>query len=144
MDEERAAVEAFLALLEQEAQALIGGKFSDLALLTERKGQLADRIAVLDHEREQQLQELGYPTNRAGADAAAAAGGDGLQRAWQRLLSCAATSRDLNHRNGILIHTHLEFSRNAINFLSACGQSLYGPDGQHRVGRGVGKSLASG
>lgn len=129
-------MDAFLVLLDQESAALIHGNFSELALLTARKGQLADRIAVLDLEREQQLLQLGYAANRAGADAAAAAGGNGLQQAWHALLARAAQARDRNHRNGILIHTHLDFSRQAINFLSACGQSLYGPDGRHKVGRG--------
>ena len=137
-------MEAFLLLLDQESEALVNGNFSELPLLTERKGQLADRIAMLDQEREQQLQQLGYAANREGADAAAAAGGASLQQAWRALLARAAESRDRNHRNGILIHTHLDFSRQAINFMRACGQSLYGPDGQHKVGRGHGKSLASG
>ncbi|MFC5476025.1 flagella synthesis protein FlgN [Paraherbaspirillum soli] len=144
LTEERVAMEAFLELLDQEAEALIQGHFNLLPQLTERKAQLADRIAVLDQERERQQQASGYPANRQGADAVAAASGPGLQQVWHELLERAAQARESNHRNGVLIHTHLDFVRQSINFMRASGQNLYGPDGKHKVGMGSGNSIAAG
>lgn len=141
---ERGAITAFLDLLDQEADALVHGSFVALPALTERKAQLADHIASLDLERERQQIALGYAADHDGANAAALAGGEKLQQVWQELLECAAQARERNHRNGVLIHTHLDYTRQSINFLRASGQSLYGPDGQHKVGIGNGNSIAAG
>lgn len=142
--EERGVIETFIGLLDQEADALVHGKFTQLPALTERKTQIADRLAILDLERERQQIDLGFTADHDGANAAALAGGENLQRAWQELLDCAEQARERNHRNGVLIHTHLDYTRQSINFLRASGQSLYGPDGQHKAGIGNGNSIATG
>ncbi|MQQ99468.1 flagella synthesis protein FlgN [Glaciimonas soli] len=142
--EEIAAMEAYTQLLKDEAAALMEGRFSDMMEMTERKEQLVTTLVDVDQARETQLQIMGYPVSPKGANAAATAGGTSLQEAWSTLLARTAESRQHNHNNGILIHAHLELSRNAINFVHAHGQSLYGADGQHRVGLGHGKSLAAG
>jgi len=144
LNQERAVMDSFLELLDREAEALIQSRFDELQLLTERKAQLAERINALEHERERQQQQAGYALTREGGDAAAAAGGNELQVLWRDLLTRAAQARENNHRNGIMIHTHLDFVRQSINFLRAHGQSLYGADGKHKVGLGNGHSLASG
>lgn len=142
--EERCVIDSFVTLLDQEADALVNGSFAKLPALSEHKAQLADHLTLLDQERERQQIALGYPATHEGANAAALAGGEPVQRAWQELLKCAAQARDCNHRNGVLIHTNLDYTRQSINFLRASGQSLYGPDGQHKVGTGNGNSLAAG
>ncbi|WP_211465972.1 flagella synthesis protein FlgN [Collimonas silvisoli] len=144
LQQERAVLETFLDLLDREAEALIKSRFEELPLITERKAQLAERITALEQVREQRQQAAGFGLGRTGGDAAAAAGGSDLQQIWRELLTRAAQARDNNHRNGIMIHTHLDFVRRSINFLRAHGQSLYGADGQHKVGLGNGHSLASG
>ena len=144
LQQERVVMDNFLELLDQEAEALIQSRFDDLQLITERKAQLAERINALEQERERQQRQAGYALTREGGDAAAAAGGNELQTLWRELLARAAQARENNHRNGIMIHTHLDFVRRSINFLRAHGQSLYGADGKHQVGLGNGHSLASG
>lgn len=144
LTKERSAVDAFLELLDHEAEALIKGDFASMPGLTERKEQLADHIAKLDDERERQLAALGFSVDRSGADAAAAAGGESLQQAWQQLLECAAQARSRNNRNGVLIHTHLDYTRQSINFLRPSAQSLYGPDGKHKAELGNVNSIAAG
>jgi flagellar biosynthesis protein FlgN len=141
---ERSTIQAFIELMDHEAEALINGDFAALPELTKRKEELADRIVALDHEREQHQKALGWPTDREGADAAAAAGGGKLQIVWQALMECAAQAQERNHRNGILVHTHLDYTREAINFLRSNGRPLYGPDGKHKEGVGTGNSLATG
>lgn len=141
---EHAAIEAFLELLDQEAEAMTHGGFTDLSVLAERKSQLADQIAFFDRQREIEQVALGYAADRNGADAVAAAGGEALQNAWRELRERAAQARERNHRNGVMIHTHLDFTRQSIGFLQASGQPLYGPDGTHNTGAGSGNSLALG
>ena len=144
IDEEIVSMEAYTLLLQEEAAALMQGRFSDMMEMTERKDQLVSTLVALDHAREKQLQAMGYPISYEGANAAANAGGETLKQAWSTLLARTSESRQHNHNNGLLIHTHLDLSRNAINFVHAHGQSLYGADGQHRIGLGQGKSLAAG
>jgi flagella synthesis protein FlgN len=142
--QELVAVRAFLELLDQEAQAMIHGDFTKLAGLAGRKSELADQIVLIGKQRESEQLALGYDADRTGADAAAAAGGEALQEAWRDLLSNAAEARACNHRNGVMVHTHLDFTRQSLGFLHASGQPLYGPDGVHKTGMGSGNSLAMG
>lgn len=144
LTQEHAAIGAFLELLDQEAEAMTHGDFGNLSELAGRKSQLADQIAAFDRQREMEQLALGYAADRSGADAAAAAGGEALQNAWCDLLERAAQAHECNHRNGVMIHTHLDFTRQSISFLQASGQPLYGPDGTHKTGTGSGNRLALG
>lgn len=143
LTQEHAAIGEFLELLDAEAQAMTDGDFANMPGLAERKSELADQIASLDRLREVEQLALGYAANRSGA-AAAAAGNTALQNAWSSLLERATQAHERNHRNGVMIHTHLDFTRQAISFLQASGQPLYGPDGTHKTGTGSGNRLALG
>ena len=134
----------FLELLDQEAAAMTGGDFVTLSALVAQKSQLAVQIALLDQQRETEQVALGYAADRNGADAAAAAGTPALQSAWTDLLGQAAQAHEKNHRNGAMVHTHLDFTRQTINFLQARGNPLYGPDGGHQTGSASGNRLALG
>ncbi|NDP65019.1 flagellar protein FlgN [Polaromonas sp.] len=141
---EDGAVAEFLVLLNQEADAMAQGRFMDLPLLAEHKSQLADRIAILRRHRENEQMTLGYGADRSGAEAAATAGGPLLQDAWRKLQANAAQAHERNHANGVMIHTHLDFTRQSINFLKSAGRPLYGPDGSHYSGSASGNRLAMG
>ena len=143
LSREHAAIGVFLELLGQEAQAMTDGSFAELPGLAERKARMAEQIAHIGSRRDAQQEALGYGPGRSGADAAAAAGDAVLKSAWRELLARAAEARDLNHRNGVMVHTHLDFTRQTLNFLKAGGQPLYGPDGTHQSG-GSGNRLAVG
>ena len=140
---EHAATGLFLELLVQEAQVMTEGAFAELPGLAERKSHLADQITLIGRRREAQQLAMGYGPGRSGADAAAAAGDAALKSAWQQVLARAAEAHELNHRNGVMVHTHLDFTRQTLNFLKAGGQPLYGPDGTHQSG-GSGNRLAVG
>lgn len=142
--QEHAAIAEFLELLDQEADAMTRGQFTALPTLAECKSFMADKVALLGRQRENEQMRLGYKADRSGAEAAAAAGGEALQSAWIKLRECAAQAHERNHRNGVMIHTHLDFTRQAIGFLQASGKPLYGPDGTHHTGVGTGNSLALG
>jgi flagella synthesis protein FlgN len=141
---EHTAVGEFLDVLDREAEAMTQGQFSSLPALTERKSQLADQIALLGRQRESAQVSQGYTADRQGTDAIVAAGGPALQQAWDGLRARAAQAHERNHRNGVMIHTHLDFTRQTIGFLQSRGKPLYGPDGAHHAGSGSGNSLAQG
>lgn len=141
---EQGAVAEFLVLLNQEADAMTQGRFMELPLLAEHKSKLADRIAILRRHRENEQMTLGFGADRSGAEAATAAGGPVLQTAWSQLQASAAQAHERNHANGVMIHTHLDFTRQAINFLKSAGRPLYGPDGSHSSGTASGNRLAMG
>lgn len=140
---EHLAIGVFLELLDQEAEAMTHGDFAKLPGLAARKSQQADEIAYMGLQRETEQVALGFVTGRSGADAAAASD-EALQNAWRDLLNLAAQAHECNHRNGVMIHTHLDFTRQSISFLQASGKPLYGPDGTHKTGASSGNSLALG
>jgi len=144
LSQEYAATGEFLELLELEAQAMTVGDFGALPALAQRKSQLADQIAALNNQREKGQLATGFPAGRVGAQAYAESGGPDLEQAWSDLLARAALARENNHRNGVMIHTHLDFTRQSISFLQARGQPLYGADGSHHAGTASGNRLAVG
>jgi len=144
LSQEYAATGEFIALLELEAKAMTDGDFGALPALAQRKSQLADQIAELNGQRDKEQLAMGYPAGSAGAQACAASGGPALEQAWSDMLARAALAREHNHRNGVMIHTHLDFTRQSISFLQAKGQPLYGADGSHHAGTASGNRLAVG
>ncbi len=141
---EYGAFNEFLELLNLEANAMAEGRFSDLPQLTERKSKLADEIVILGRYRETEQISLGFSAGYSGAVVAAAAGGPLLKEVWGRLQTCAAQVRERNLANGVVVHAHLDFTRQAINYLKSANGSLYGADGTHSGGTASGKRLATG
>ena len=141
---EHALIEGFIGVIDQEAKAMIDGDFGKLPELAEQKSALAGQVKLAGREREQLQLAAGYAGGRSGGDAASAAGDPALQQAWHNLLETAARAQERNHRNGVMIHTHLDFTRQTIGFLRSSGQALYGPDGIHNAGDGGKHSLAVG
>lgn len=135
---EREAVQAFIEVLDQEAEAMRTGLFGALPELAQRKSELVSQISQLDARRELGQVRLGYSADRPGADALAAAAGPAVQEAWAQLCELALQAHERNHRNGVMVHTHLDFTRQAIGFLKAGSKPLYGPDGAHHTGNGTG------
>ncbi len=136
-------LEALLATLDREDQAMAQCRFAELPSIAEQKAALLERMAQLDQDREAAQVALGYQAGRAGADAAAASD-ETLRQAWTCMLALARQARDLNHRVGVRLFTHLEFTQKAIGFLKAGDRPVYGPDGIRKMSSGVGSHLALG
>jgi flagellar biosynthesis protein FlgN len=129
---QKTCLESFLAVLQAEEEAISGGRFAELPAITERKTALLARIAEVDLGREAAQAQLGLEPGRRGAECAAGAD-DALRDAWCCLLLLAERARELNRRLASKVYTHLEFTRNALAFLQARGQPLYGRDGAARA-----------
>lgn len=140
---EHAQIKQFIDLLEAEAEQMTQGQYLGLQDLAAQKLVQAGLIASTSAERNALQLKLGFAANSQGAQSAAA-GNAALQKAWQDLLAIAAQAHQSNYRNGVMIHTQLDFTREAIGFLQARGQSLYGADGTHKASASGGKPLAVG
>ena len=141
---EKSCVEEFLALLDQEADAMKNGRFAELPQLTERKTGLLDRMAALDQARESAQVARGFEPGRTGADAAAAADGGAALAAGAALVELAEQARADNRRNGSMVYSQLDFTQNALHYLQASAQPFYGPDGIRKSASGTGTRLAVG
>lgn len=141
---ESAAIVDFIALLGEEEQAMVGGRFGELPSLTHRKAALQQRMGELDQQREELQKAMGFGPGRAGADAAAASQGEETHAAWAHLLALAGQAQAGNRHNASIVFTHLDFTQNALRFLRASGQMFYGPDGARRSAAGTGNRLALG
>lgn len=141
---EAGCIGEFLVALDQEAQAMSASDFDALNAIAGHKTALLDRMAELDQQRESLQAALGFAPGRAGADAAAAAGGAPTRQAWNELLTLAEDARNRNLHNGTLVYAHLDFTQQALHFLQARAQPFYGPDGVRKTQAGAGTRLAAG
>jgi len=131
LTQEHSAVGAFIELLDQEAAAMQQGRYADLPSLIECKSRLADRLAILGRQRENEQMRLGYRADRQGAETLAAAGGPSLQKVWHALCAATAQAHERNHRNGMMIRSHLHFTGQPIALPDPGGTPPDGPGGQY-------------
>ncbi|HEU0187070.1 MAG TPA: flagellar protein FlgN [Gallionellaceae bacterium] len=139
LNQELAALRAFVDLLEKEQQLLLSNDADQLLPLSETKAQAATRITQLTRQRR---------------DAWLAKPGDSMEKllprvapalltVWQNILKLAAQAQELNHINGELIQSGLRRNQQALAALQSASQhaaGLYGPDGQPSLG-GSGRVL---
>lgn len=142
--DELAAIAKFIALLQQEQQALIAGAQEGYESLATAKLGIADRLNALSAARDQALRQAGLPLGRPGMDTWIAAQPASVRSAWQSLLTTATEARRLNELNGKIIAERLSNNQQALAILTTATNraSLYGPDGQTHVS-GSGRKLGS-
>jgi len=142
---EAAAFADFLELLRTEQAALAA---RDIEALLQIGPSKSERIAALNdlaRRRTAFLSSQAFSADRngmaqwllgqGGSDAAT------LSALWQGLLDTAARAQALNRENGVLIETRLQHNQQLLSALASGAQpSLYGPDGQTRMG-GPGRNL---
>lgn len=133
---ETAALQRFIAVLEQEQQLLIGGDADAVLPLLEQKTELITLLGNAGQQREAALRTLGVEPQKAAMEAwFAGVGVDAdLQARWQTLLGLAQQANQINSINGQLINTRLQHNQQALSILmNAAGtlgdNSTYGPDG---------------
>jgi flagellar biosynthesis protein FlgN len=139
---EVACMQSFVAALKEEDEALLGRRFQELPGITQRKSALLEGLAEIDRARECVQAQLGLGAGRAGADACIRSD-EALGEAWSALLALARHARTLSQTVAAKTYIHLEFVENALAFLQARPQPLYGRDGA-RTSCAAGSSLALG
>jgi flagella synthesis protein FlgN len=139
LNDECAALSAFVVLLEDEQNALLGQPSETLLQLAEAKTQLADKITALAEARKRFLPEATRDTVEWLKKNAP----QGLPK-WQEARQLAAQAHQINKTNGELIQIKLRYNQQALNALYGAAQSaagLYGADGQtnpHNASRKLG------
>lgn len=130
--------------LRQEQAELIRADVAALAQTAERKAGIVDRMNALARVRMQAVAAAGHPATEAGMLAWLAAQDGAVRAQWQALLAIAATGKELNRTNGLLIHQHLGRNQAGLQALRGGGQpAVYGRDGQQNI-RTSGRSFVAG
>jgi flagella synthesis protein FlgN len=140
LDNELAALRAFVALLEKEQQLLLSNDIDQLLTLSETKAQAASHITELTRQRHQTWQP-----NPGDKMDSVLARHPALQQTWQSIRQLAGRAQELNAINGELIQSGLRRNQQALTALQGASQhaaGLYGPDGQPSLG-GAGRILGS-
>lgn len=128
------ALEAFIANLQLEQQALVAGDIDQLPPIVEEKTRLAASLTQFAQQRQRLIRAAGLPDDQTGIEAwLAAQPPKSADRAdWTNLLALTSEARTVNETNGKLIAMRMQHNQQALNvLLSAANQAtLYGPDGQ--------------
>jgi len=137
---ETAALERFVAVLEQEQQLLIGGDADAVLPLLEEKTGLVAALGAAGQQREAELTALGVELRKDALEAWFAGAGPELKNHWDKLLELAQTANRINSTNGQLINTRLQNNQQALSILmnaaGNAGDDTYGPDGHKATGSG--------
>lgn len=139
---ESAALQRFIAVLEEEQKLLIGGDADAVLPLLEKKTALIAELGAAGQQREAALQALGVDIRKDAMEAWFAEATADYQTQWQTLLELAQTANRINSTNGQLINTRLQHNQQALSILmNAAGNlgdsSTYGPDGHKTTGSGT-------
>lgn len=147
LDEETAGLEALLALLREEQQALQARDMEHVHSFAVAKSERLARLSEFDSARGEFLLANGLSPDHAGMQRYIE-GTPGLPAVvsenWRRLLTNAAEARRINAVNGKLIAAQVRFVAGALAALRHAASHLvcYGADGQTRSAPGS-RTLAS-
>ncbi len=134
LNDECAALRAFVVLLEDEQRTLLGQHTEELLPMADAKIQLTNKIAALSTARQRYLPE----GTRNVAEWIKQNAPQGLT-AWQDARQLAAQVLRVNQTNGELIQIKLRYNQHALSVLYGAAQStagLYGADGQPNLPSG--------
>jgi len=130
LNEERAALHAFVVLLEKEQQVLLESDVEPLLTFAETKTQSAHKLAEMGVSRRQAM-----TPNTANLDTTAwiKQYAPTCSAIWDEVRELATRAHHLNHTNGEVIQLKLRSNQQALNALLGAAQNttaLYGRDGQ--------------
>lgn len=130
---ERAGVEALVAVLTAEREALGAGHTDALEQSAPRKRELLIAIAQADEQRNRLLARIGAGSGRQSMEKWLA--GDPQRTArenWHALLGLTERARRLNQDNGAFLNAEMHANQQALSALLAAARStsVYGPGGR--------------
>jgi len=134
LDAEHIAAQELLNLLKEEQAHLIRINVEQLGRLIEEKSILANRMSELAAHRNTLLAEAGFEASESGMRAwvDSVAPTSAITEKWKALLAVAATAKEENRVNGLLLSQHMTRTQSSLNVLQANAQggTFYGPNGQ--------------
>jgi len=134
LHEECAALQAFVALLREEQQALVQGELDRLPSFAAPKTQSLIELTRRGEQRLKLLRERGLTDDGAGMSRLLQEQAIGTPEAladWHGLLTLTQTAHQLNETNGSLIYARLSGVQQALNVLLKAAHipGTYGSDG---------------
>ena len=143
LNSERDVLRSFIALLENEQQALLSQDSEQLLVLAEAKTQATNKLAELSNIRRRQLN-----LNAANLDTSAwiQKNAPSCRAVWDEIRQLAKRAHHLNQTNGEVIQLKLRSNQQALTVLLGASQNaagLYGRDGQPSLPI-AGRTLGSG
>ena len=120
---ERATIEALVAILEQEREALVQGHTDRLTPVVTRKRELLLHTAHLGEQRNRMLEQSGMSADRSGMERwLQVHDQNGIAQAeWRALITITKHAEELNRRNGIYIDASARANQQALQaLLCAC------------------------
>lgn len=126
--------------LQREQAHLVEADLRALAVDTDQKNGLVAHLDMLAQQRMQAIAESGYPETDEGVQAWLKTQNDAVRADWDQLMALAASGKEWNRLNGILINQHMVRVQNALQAVRGGGAqpAVYGPNGQqsmHTPGR---------
>jgi flagellar biosynthesis/type III secretory pathway chaperone len=131
---ERAAVEALVAALAMEREALGAGHIDHLEHAAPRKRELLMAVAAADEQRNRLLERSGAGSGRRGMETWLDRNtvDPSTRENWRSLLALTQRARRLNEENGAFIRAGIQANQQALSALltAARSTSVYGPGGR--------------
>jgi len=146
LDNELAAVQHFIDVLQTEAAALEQpDSFDELNASTSQKNACIEQLLAAGNDREQSLIRLGFTPDRAGLEEAVKIHPK-LQETSEKLFKLGESARSLNAANGAAIDTYLKHTQQALQTLQPLvgGTSLYDASGRPGAVKGQRKTITAG
>ena len=142
LQEERAALQAFIALLEREQQILLAPDTDPLLDLAAEKSRAAEALTARVRQRPQYI-----PAAPGQIESWLRQHAPATLDIWLDIRRLGARAHALNQSNGELIKVRTRYNQQALQaLLGATQQSagLYGPQGKTSLPAGNGRTLGSG
>lgn len=133
MHAERAALHAFIRLLETEQQALLNEQTEQIQSLADNKTQMVQELTTLVNARRNCMLKLGIKIEPGSMESWLQSHTALNLSAWQEIQKLATHAQHLNRTNGELIQVKMRHNQQALTMLHNASHSatgLYGPDGQ--------------
>jgi flagellar biosynthesis/type III secretory pathway chaperone len=131
---ERAALEALVATLTLEREALGAGNIDHLEQAAPRKRELLMAVAAADQQRTRLLERSGVGSGRRGMETwlGSRRVDPSTHENWRALLNLTERAKRLNEENGAFINAGIQANQQALSALltAARSTSVYGPGGR--------------
>ena len=133
IQDERAGLQDFVALLQKEEALLIAGQIDALTTLAEEKTTRYRSLQRLSDERIMMFARVGAKVSNENIRAVLGASPESL-RMWDEVVTLAGEAKERNRINGQLITERLQNNQQPLTTLLAAAEhpQIYGPDGQSR------------
>ncbi|CAH1905911.1 Flagellar biosynthesis protein flgN [Candidatus Nitrotoga sp. HW29] len=136
MHAERAALHAFIRLLETEQQALLNEQTEQIHVLADTKTQMVHELTKLVNARKHAMLSRGIKIEHGSMETWLQTHTAINLPAWHEIRQLASHAQHMNRTNGALIQVKMRLNQQTLTMLHNATHSangLYGPDGQPNV-----------